>query len=135
MLKDKLIIQFRVNNIETSKMQFFQWEECPSLMFWFRKDALKKVAWSLPTGCIEGQQTALPNWNLAGDWIRYEDSIVDVKDKVRTWRFVGLKNFEEEDLTKYGFPDYKYIRIFSNDPTNNNKQAHEIYDIKAKYWD
>ena len=114
-------------------MSSYQSEECPSLMYWFRKDALNKVSWSMPVGCSEGHEVALPNMNLAGDWNRYEDSVVNIINE-RTWRFVGLRNFDE-DLTVYGFQDYKHVRIYVQDSKNKNAIYHNIYDIQAKYWE
>lgn len=135
-LKDKLIIQFRKNDLDENKMGNDQSEECPSLAYWFRKDLVGHVAWTLAAACREGEPAVTPVFGLAGDWIREEDGVVNSESSgEQVWRFRGTRNFEEEDLTPYGFDDYKFVRIYIVGKNQNGSMegGNEIFEIKPFY--
>lgn len=91
-LKEKFIIQFRKNDIDENRMTGSQFDECPSLAYWFRKDLPGHVAFSLPAACRKGEQAVTPVFSLAGDWIREEDGIVRSEtDAIQLWRFRGVR--------------------------------------------
>lgn len=111
-----------------------QFDECPSLAYWFRKDLPGHVSFSLPAACRKGEPAATPVFSLAGDWIRQEDGIVRSETTAnQLWRFRGVRKFEEEDLTAYGFDSYEFVRIYAVDLASLPKVLNEIFPIKKVF--
>ena len=112
-VSNRFIIQFRKNVASDNKSENL---DCPSFGYWFRHDRYAKIpsdteSWSVPIACSNFTSRANPVWGLSGTWQRKVDTLVRVNN-IKTWNFEGIRKFFSPDLTKFGFDEYKWVRIY-----------------------
>ena len=135
---EKIVIQFRSSKVTKIATNYQTLGECPSLAYWFRKDNASKVSWSLSLACKKDETVTQPQWSLTGDFERDIDDIVTYVHNIPgqqyfdQWKFKGLRKFSEQNLTDFGFDDFKYVRIFAASGEYINDPIDEFVEIKKK---